>query len=34
MAANSKDEHDASVKYIFPKMGLIRTTDEILTAMT
>lgn len=34
MAANSKDEHDASVKYIFPRMGLTRTTDEILTAMT
>jgi nicotinamidase-related amidase len=34
MAANSKDEHEASIKYIFPRIGLLRTTDEILNSMT
>jgi len=34
MTANSKDEHEATLKYIFPRMGLIRTTDEILKATT
>ena len=34
MAANSKDEHEATLKYIFPRMGLLRTTDEILKAPT
>ncbi len=34
MAANSKDEHEASTKYVFPKMGLLRTTGEIMNAMT
>ena len=33
MAANSKDEHDASVRYILSKIGLTRITDEILIAM-
>ncbi len=34
MAANSKDEHEASTKYVFPKIGLLRTTNEIISAMT
>jgi nicotinamidase-related amidase len=33
MAANSKEEHEASVKYIFPRIGLLRTTDEIINAL-
>jgi nicotinamidase-related amidase len=32
MAANSKDEHEATLKYIFPRIGLLRNTDEILRA--
>ena len=32
MAANSKDEHEATLKYIFPRVGLLRTTAEILKA--
>ncbi len=32
MAANSKDEHEATLKFIFPRIGQIRTTDEILKA--
>jgi nicotinamidase-related amidase len=34
MAANSKDEHEATLKYILPRIGLLRTTDEILKATT
>ncbi len=34
MAANSKDEHEATLKYIFPRIGLLRTTDEILKTTT
>ncbi len=34
MAASSKDEHEASIKYVFPKIGLLRTTNEIMSAMT
>ena len=30
MAANSKDEHEATLKYIFPRIGLLQSTDEIL----
>jgi nicotinamidase-related amidase len=33
MAARSKEEHDNSIKYIFPRLGLIRTTDEILNVL-
>jgi len=33
MAANSKDEHEATLKYIFPRIGLLRTTDDILNAL-
>ena len=32
MAANSKDEHEATLKYIFPRIGMLRTTEEILKA--
>jgi isochorismate hydrolase len=32
MAAGSKEEHEYSIKYIFPKLGLIRTTEEVLKA--
>ena len=30
MAANSKDEHETTIKFIFPRIGLLRTTDEVL----
>jgi len=33
MAANSTDEHEATLKYIFPRIGLLRTTDDILGAL-
>ena len=33
MAARSKDEHTFTLKYIFPRLGLIRKTDEIITAL-
>jgi nicotinamidase-related amidase len=32
MAARSKEEHEYPIKYIFPRLGLIRNTDEILKA--
>ncbi len=34
MAARSKEEHEFPLKYIFPRLGLIRTTDEVLKALT
>ena len=34
MAASSKEEHEASTEHVFPKIGLLRTTDEIISAMT
>ncbi len=30
MGAMSKEEHDATVRFIFPKIGIIRKTDEIM----
>lgn len=33
MAARSKDEHTLSLKYIFPRLGLIKNTDEVITAL-
>ena len=33
MAARSKDEHSLSVKYIFPRLGLIRKTDDIINSL-
>lgn len=33
MAALSKEEHDATIKFIFPRIGLIRTTEEVLKMM-
>lgn len=32
MAARSKEEHEHPLKYIFPRLGLIRTTNEVLKA--
>lgn len=32
MAARSKEEHEYPLKYIFPRLGLIRNTNEILKA--
>jgi nicotinamidase-related amidase len=34
MAANSKDEHEATLKFIFPRIGLLRTTDQILRGLS
>ena len=33
MAARSKEEHENSLKFIFPRLGLIRTTNEVLQAV-
>jgi len=33
MAARSKDEHEFPIKYIFPRLGLIRKTDEVISAL-
>lgn len=33
MAARSKEEHEYPIKYIFPKLGLIRETAEVLKAL-
>jgi nicotinamidase-related amidase len=33
MAANTKDGHETTLKYIFPRIGLLRTTDQIVAAM-
>ncbi len=33
MAARSKEEHEASLKYIFPRLGLIRKTDAVCAAI-
>lgn len=30
MGAMTKEEHDATQRFIFPRIGLVRTTDEIL----
>ena len=29
----SKEAHEASIKYVFPRLGLIRKTDEVLSAI-
>jgi len=33
MSARSKPEHEFPIKYIFPRLGLTRSTEEILKAM-
>jgi nicotinamidase-related amidase len=33
MSARTKEAHDASIKYVFPRLGLIRSTEEVLTAI-
>jgi nicotinamidase-related amidase len=33
MSAFVKEAHEASLKYIFPRLGLIRKTDEVLEAI-
>ena len=33
MSAMIKEGHEASLKYVFPRLGLIRKTDEVLTAI-
>jgi len=33
MAARSKEEHEFPVKYIFPRLGLIRNTEDVLKAL-
>lgn len=34
MAARSREEHEFPLKYIFPRLGLIRTTDEVFKALS
>jgi nicotinamidase-related amidase len=34
MAARSKDEHNFPVKYIFPRLGLIRSTYQVIKALS
>jgi nicotinamidase-related amidase len=33
MAASTKDEHETTLKYILPRIGLLRTADQILAAI-
>ncbi|MFT8871546.1 MAG: isochorismatase family protein [Sporolactobacillus sp.] len=33
MCAESAEEHDASVRYIFPYLGRVRSTDEVLESL-
>jgi hypothetical protein len=33
MAAMNVEEHDRAIKYIFPRMGIVRSTAEVLAAM-
>ncbi len=33
MAARSKEEHEYPIKHIFPKLGLVRNTAEVLKAL-
>ena len=33
MAARSKEQHEYPLNYIFPRLGLIRSTEEVLTAL-
>ncbi len=34
MASNSSEAHDFAVKTIFPRIGNVRSTDEVLSALT
>lgn len=34
MAARSKEEHEHPLKYIFPRLGLIRNTEEVLNSLS
>jgi len=34
MTANEKEEHDYVCKYIFPRMGRIRTSEEVILSMS
>ncbi len=34
MAARSKEEHEYPIKYIFPRLGLIRSTDDVLKILS
>ncbi len=34
MAAMSREEHDATVKFIFPKIGIIRKTEDIMKMLS
>ena len=31
MATGSRDEHEATIRFIFPRIGLLRTTDQVLS---
>ncbi len=33
MSARSKEEHEASIKFIFPRLGLVRKTEEVVKAI-
>ena len=33
MSSQSKEEHDASVRFIFPRIGLVRSTGQVLKMM-
>ena len=33
MSARAKEAHEASIKHVFPRLGLIRKTDEVLAAI-
>ena len=33
MSARAKEAHEASIQYVFPRLGLIRKTEEVLAAI-
>jgi nicotinamidase-related amidase len=34
MTASSKDEHEVTLKFIFPRIGLLRTTEQVLSTLS
>ena len=34
MTASSKEEHEVTLKFIFPRIGLLRTTEQVLSALS
>ena len=34
MAASGKEEHEVTLRFIFPRIGLLRTTEQVLSALS